>query len=65
MKSFNFANVYGFIKSSSKVILFLNVFLCIIAFFSCDSTVVKFELLENVCDTVFISVCSVHGFPEL
>lgn len=33
----NFANVYGFIKSSSKVILFLNGFLCIVAFFSCDS----------------------------
>lgn len=42
-----------FIKSSSKVILFLDGFLCTAAFFSCDSSVVKFELLENVCGIVF------------
>lgn len=61
----NFANVYGFVKSISKVILFLNGFLCIVAFFTCDSSVVKFELLENVCGIVFSSVCSVCGFLEL
>lgn len=39
----DFAKVYGFIKSSSKVILFLNGFLCLVVFSSCDSSVVNFE----------------------
>lgn len=46
----------GFTNSGWEVILFLSVFLCPVAFFSCDSFVV--ELLENVCGIVFVSVCS-------
>lgn len=50
----NFANVYGICQLWCELILFLSVFLCPVAFFSCDSFVVKFELLENVCGVVFV-----------
>lgn len=55
----------GFTSSGCEVILFLSVFLCLATFFSCDSSVLKFELLENVCGIVFVSVCSVWAFSEL
>lgn len=40
-------------KSSSKVVLFLNVFLDLVAFFSCNSSAVMFELLKNICGMLF------------
>lgn len=61
----SFANVHGIHQLCFEVILFLSVFLCPVAFFSCDSFVVKFEILENVCDIVFVSVCSLWAFSEM
>lgn len=54
---FNFTSVYGINKSSSKVCLFLNDFLCVAAFFSCEQSVVKCELPKTLELSFFPFIC--------